>query len=166
MLPDATARETVARHTLALERKPRSPDALCSRVTIVSTNHELRTTLADVARAGGFLIEATVAEPAEAPPGILTVWDVPVLEPNWPARLGMLAKLAPVVALLGFADRQTVSLARQQGAVACLDLPCEVADLQTVLDRLTMGRLDQAHEVPPSPMGIRGRSTVPGRLGL
>ncbi len=36
-----------------------------------------------------------------------SVWDVPVLEPDWPARLATLAKSGPVVALLGFADRAT-----------------------------------------------------------
>ena len=154
VIPEATARETVARHALAIERQPRSPGGPRPRVAVVSTNYELRTTLAEAARSGGFLVEP-FSEPVDAPPGLAAVWDVPVLEPDWPARLSTLARSGPVVALLGFADRQAVTLARQHGASACLDLPCEVGDLLAALDRVAMIRHDLVHQVPPVPVGVR-----------
>ena len=160
ILPEATARESVARHALGLERKP--PPGL-PRVAVVSTNFELRTTLAEAARFGGYAPEPII-EPVDAPPGVVAVWDVPVLEPDWPGRLASLGKTSPVVALLGFADRPSVSLARQNGASACLDLPCEVADLLAVLDRLATARLpDPAHDVPPAPFGMKSRRIEPPR---
>lgn len=154
VIPEATAREVVRRHALAIERTPRPSGGTRPRVSVVSSNYELRTSLAEAVRAGDFLAEP-VAEPTDAPTGLAAVWDVPVLEPDWPARLGILARSRPVVALLGFADRQTVTLARLAGASACLDLPCEVADLLAALDRVATVRLDNAHKLPPHPVGSR-----------
>jgi CheY-like chemotaxis protein len=154
VIPEATARETVARHALAIERKPRPSGGPRPKVAVVSQNYELRATLAEAARSGGFAVEAS-SETVDAPPGLATAWDVPVLEPDWPTRLAVLARSSPVVALLGFADRSTVALARQRGASACLDLPCDVADLLSAFDRLATLRQDQAHEVPPQPLGKR-----------
>ena len=56
---------------------------------------------------------------------------MPVLESEWPTRLASLARLGPVVALLGFADRSTVTLARRQGAAA--------HDLRAALERMGLG---------------------------
>ncbi len=154
VIPEATARETVLRHALAIERPPRPVGVLRPRVAVVSTNFELRTTLADAARAGGFSVE-TAPEPDDVSPGVASVWDVPVLEPDWPTRLARLVRFGPVVALLGFADRSSVTLAKRHGASACLDLPCDVGDLLSVLDRVATTRQDPAHEVPPSPIGMR-----------
>jgi hypothetical protein len=154
VIPEATAREVVFRQALAIDRKPRPPGGPRPRIAVVSTNYELRATLAETVRSGGFLAEP-VAEPADVAPGLAAVWDVPVLEPDWPSRLATLARSDRVVALLGFADRQTVALARQAGASACLDLPCEVADLLAVLDRVVAVRQDSPHEVPPQPAGMR-----------
>jgi hypothetical protein len=154
VIPEATARETVLRNALAPERPARPPGGPRPKAVVASANFELRTTLAEAARAGGFAVEA-IADPLEAGPGVATAWDVPVLEPDWPTRLANLARSAPVVALLGFADRSTVTLARQNGASACLDLPCDVPDLLDALDRITAARLDPAHEVPPAPAGMR-----------
>ena len=160
ILPEATARESVARHALGLERKPSGNRP---RVAIVSTNFELRTTMAEAARLGGFAPEPIV-DPADTPPGVVAVWDVPVLEPEWPARLASLAKSSPVVALLGFADRSTVSLARRHGASVCLDLPCDIADLLGALDRLaTVRPREPAHDVPPAPMGKKTSRIEPPR---
>lgn len=153
MIPEATARETVLRNALASERRPRTTDGPRPRVAIVSANYELRTTLAEAARIGEFAVES-VSEPAEAMPGIATVWDVPILEPDWPDRLASLTRTSPVVALLGFADRASVTLARRQGASAFLDLPCDLADLLNALDRITNVRQDQSHAVPPPPAGL------------
>ena len=73
IVPEATARESVARLALLLDRRAARAG---SKVAVASTNFELRTSLAEVARSGGFAAEA-IADPAEAPPGITTVWDVP-----------------------------------------------------------------------------------------
>jgi CheY-like chemotaxis protein len=154
VLPEATARETVARHALAIERRPIRSGSPRPKISVVSTNYELRTTLAEAARSGGLAAEA-ISDVADAPPGVATVWDVPVLEPDWPDRLQRLAKSGPVVALLGFADRTTVTHARRSGASACLDLPCDVGDLLAVLDRVATVRLDHAHELPPPPVAMR-----------
>ena len=67
---------------------------------------------------------------------VLTIWDVPVLEPGWPDQLERRARLTgPVIALLGFADRASVTLARARGAAACLELPFDLDDLLYLIDR-------------------------------
>jgi hypothetical protein len=158
VLPEATARETVARHVGGRSR----PRGIRPPVAVVSGLHELRCTLADACRAAGYR-----AEPArdwsEAAPGSLAVWDVPVLEPGWPRLLEAQAATRAVVALLGFADRATVELARARGAAACLDLPCLPEDLTFVLDRLAPGtarpgarrRAGPGHVLPPAPAASR-----------
>ncbi len=161
VIPEATARATVARHALGLGRRAR-PAGSRPRVAVVSGNYELRATLADACRAGGYAAEPVPDWP-DVPPGVAAVWDVPVLEADWAARLARRSVTSPVVALLGFADRATVALAREHGASACLDLPCEVPDLWVALDRATVVRVGEpAHDVPPSP---RGRVTLAGTPG-
>ena len=120
VIPEATAPETVARHALGRptgpgRRRPRP------RVAVVSTDHELRTTLAEACRSGG-LRGRGGGRLGRRPPRGRRAWDVPALEPDWPARLAGPGAVAPVVALLGFADRSTVAVAREHGASACLDL--------------------------------------------
>ena len=153
VIPEATAPETVARHALEGGWMPRSPGPR-ARVAVVSTNHPLRTTLAEACRSAGYPAEAA-ADWSEIPGGVAVAWDVPVLEPDWPARLAARARTSAVVALLGFADRSTVASAREHGASACLDLPCDLEDLIGVLDRLNPARVHPAHEVPAMPMGLR-----------
>jgi len=154
VMPEATAREIVLRSALAIERKPRPSGGARPRVVVVSSNHDLRATLVEAARTGGFSVEG-VSEPVEATPGVAVVWDVPVLEPDWPERLAALSRKSSVLALLGFADRATVTLARSQGAFACLDLPCDIGDLLHTLDRMTSARHDTPHATPPAPAAIR-----------
>jgi len=156
ILSEATAAETVLRQALAIDRPLRPGPVAGARVVVVSSQFETRTTLSEVVQAGGFWVE-TVSDPLDVPLGSVIVWDVPVLEADWPGRLARLAKLGPVVALIGFADRATVRLARDQGASACLDWPCEVGDLLAVLDRVAKTRKDQGHEVPPVPFLKRTR---------
>ncbi|HMB08414.1 MAG TPA: hypothetical protein VKP69_32375, partial [Isosphaeraceae bacterium] len=136
-----------------------------SSVSVVCSDHELGQTLADACAALGY-----AAEPArgwsEAAAGGLAVWDVPMLEPDWPRALARRARAGRVVALLGFADRALVARARAHGAAACLELPCDLADLGFVLDRLATGRAAPPHEVPPPPAARRHRGRVlaePGR---
>jgi hypothetical protein len=154
LLPEATARDSVARHALEIPRATRPPGLPCPRVAIISANHEWRATLADAARLGGFAVEP-VAQPLDAPPGVAIAWDVPVLEVDWPDRMASLATFGPVVALLGFADRATVTLARSKGARVCLDMPCDVGDFLAALDRVATFRLDPPHAVPPPPRVLR-----------
>ena len=82
---------------------------------------------------------ARVGAPPAAPSPAdraLTIWDVPVLEPDWAERLERRARLTgPVIALCGFADRDVVVTAKARGAVACLELPYDVDDLIDVIDR-------------------------------
>ena len=152
VIPEATAAETVARHALAIDRRAR-PAGVRPRVAVVSGIYELRTTLADACRSGGYVPEAA-SDWSDAASGVIAIWDVPVLEAEWPAKLARRSSRSPVIALLGFADRTTVALAREHGASACLDLPCEVVDLLMTLDRVTIGRIgDGGHEVPPAPLG-------------
>ncbi|HWE38312.1 MAG TPA: hypothetical protein VG406_17200, partial [Isosphaeraceae bacterium] len=83
-------------------------------------------------------------------------WDVPVLDPRWPERMARRARTASVVALLAFADRETVATARRAGAAACLEWPCELDDLAHVLDRIAAGpRADAGHALPPAPAAGR-----------
>lgn len=166
VLPEATARETIARHVREGGRShaPDS-DAPRHRVAVVSRNFELRQALADACGAAGYPVRdsADWLEPAS---GLLTVWDVPVLEPDWSRTLGRHSRQGIVVALLGFADRALVREARANGASACLDLPCDPADLIEVLDRLAAARTDPVHEVPPPPWALRrGPRTVAGAGG-
>ncbi len=69
---------------------------------------------------------------------VLTIWEVPVLEPGWAERLGRRAvATGPIIGLMGFAERSTVTLAKANGACACLELPCDRDDLLEVIDRVT-----------------------------
>ncbi len=160
ILPEATARETVAHHASGPETPPRPPGPR-PRVAVVAAGFELRTTLAEACRAGGYPAEPAVDWP-DAAPGLVAIWDVPILEAGWPEKLARRARVAPVVALLGFADRATVDLARAHGASACLDLPCEVADLLNALDRVTSARIaEPARVVPPPHLGKIHRTKAP-----
>ncbi len=152
VLPEATAREIVARR-IAPAPTRRSPSIPRPRIAVVSTNSALRLALSDACEAGGYSVQAA-RDWSEAPPGP-AVWDVPMLEPGWIEDLSRRAKLGPVVALMGFADRASVSQARAHGAFACLDLPVDPVDLVTVLDRVPSSRPEPAHELPPPPVARR-----------
>lgn len=172
VIPDATARDTIARHLAAasgdgvgdgISGRPERPRA---RVAVVSTNPELRRTLADACEALGY-----PAEPAcdwsDATPTGPAVWDVPVLEPDWPRSVARRSRRGPLVVLLGFADRSNVAEARAHGAAACLELPCDLLDLGHVLDRVATPRGEPAHVVPPRPSARRATrpevaGTAPG----
>ena len=170
ILPEATARETIGRHLGTSEVRPR-PGGSRPTVAIVSANFEWRRTLADAAEAAGYPARPSAAWPesVEAP---LAVWDVPVLEPIWSATLKRESRGRSIVALIGFADRETVGRARAAGASACLDLLADPDDLRFVLDRLAdrlapparfpgRSRIDgPADPVPPVPAHARARTSV------
>ena len=80
---------------------------------------------------------------------VLTIWDVPVLEPGWPEQLERRARLTgPLIALFGFADRASVGLARARGAEACLELPFEIDDVLFLIDRAVKTRPPESWPMP------------------
>ncbi len=186
-IPEATAVETLSRHVGRLlerrdepRRAARSGD--CLPVQVISSNHELQAVLSEICLAEGFQVtsgrefpvnfqgRAEGASPAASQ--VLTLWDIPLLEPDWARSLEQRTHLGPVVALLGFADRATVGQARASGAAACLDLPVDGNDLVHVIERMnwklrpesskTEGRIEPAHAVPPAPASRakRGRAAI------
>ena len=138
VVPEATVRETIARHVAEGGERTR-PSVPRPRISVVSGHYELRQALADVVAAAGYSVVA-VSGWSEATSVGPAVWDVPVLETDWTRGLARRARLGPVVALIGFADRALVRQARAHGASACLELPCDPADLIWVLDRLAARR--------------------------
>jgi hypothetical protein len=137
ILPEATARETLPREVDRLlgRAAARRPDlgAGSVQVEVVSTDFEVRGLLREACRRAGY--QATDASNLQTA-AELTIWDVPVLEPRWTEQLERRSRFGPVLALLGFADRATVSAAREAGASGCLDMPCAIDDLIYVLDRI------------------------------
>ena len=162
VLPEATASETIARHVAGAGGEGRGgPSAGRTHsarpcIDVVSTNYELRETLAEICHAAGYPTRKG-ADWLELAPvsGSLAVWDVPVLEADWGRALARRSESGGVVALIGFADRAQVAQARAHGALACLDLPCDPADLIDVLERVSASRCDRNHEVPPPPRVLR-----------
>jgi hypothetical protein len=165
VLPEATARDTIARQLDADAAEggapPRRPSGPRPRVAVVGTNSELRRTLVDACEVLGYPAEPA-GEWSEAAPTGPAVWDVPVLEPDWPRALARRARLGPIVVLLGFADRALVVLAREHGASACLELPYDLLDLGHVLDRINAPRVEPGHAVPPPPSARRRARTAKG----
>lgn len=159
-LPEATARDAIARHVAEEPTSLRRFQAKAgSRVSIVSSNVPLRQMLCDACEAFGYTV-ASAPDWSSALPGGPAVWDVPLLDPQWPDALARRARLGPVIALIGFADRGLVAEARERGAAVCLEVPLDLADLAIALQRADENGKDQsrsqpAHEVPPSPAASR-----------
>lgn len=153
VVPEATASDTLARRLAVVN--PGAPRSLGNRprVSVVSTNFELREALGEACESAGFP-SVPARDWSEALPHGLAVWDVPILDPQWPRELAQRSRLGPVVALIGFPDRAVVREARARGASACLELPCDLADLVGVLDRLALVRPEAAHAVPPAPASV------------
>jgi hypothetical protein len=82
-VPEATARDTIARHLAA--GTPETLGAECvpagRRVAVISANAELRRALADACEALGYTPEPA-AEWADAAASGPALWDVPLLEPD------------------------------------------------------------------------------------
>jgi hypothetical protein len=113
---------------------------------------------------------------ATAAERVLTIWEVPVLEPGWPQRLEWRAhRTGPVIGLAGFADRVIVARAKEAGAVACLDLPCDLDDLTDAVDRAVSStppgawpipaRSEPAHVLPPPRRNARRRGSLAAASG-
>jgi hypothetical protein len=148
VLPEATAAETIRRHV----DPEGSARAHRPSVTVVSSLHDIRSTLHDVCRHAGYRVETADDTPDLAPRG-LVVWEVPLLDPQWPERLARRGRTSAVVTLLGFADRAIVTAARMAGAAACLEWPCDLEDLSYVMDRLAA--VEPGHTLPPAPALLR-----------
>jgi hypothetical protein len=100
--------------------------------------------------------------PVSATERVLTIWEVPVLEAGWPDRIDRHATATgPMIALMGFAERSTVTFAKAKGASACLELPYDRDDLLDVIDRVVRSadpekwplppRAEPSHVLPPRP---------------
>ncbi len=169
-IPEATAVHTLARHVRAALGEPspltsRRPSGANPKlgIAVVSANFALRQTLADAVKLLGFRSSLARDFSSGPPPGV-AIWDVPWLEPDWSREIARRAERGPLIALLGFADRALVAEAHAQGAVACLELPLDLADLASVLDRVIYesGLLMQpAHVVPPAPALLRKKAGTP-----
>jgi hypothetical protein len=160
VVPEATAGDTLARRLTAAEGGVTRPLGTRPRLAVVSANHEMRETLVEACELAGF--PATPARDwSEAPAHRLALWDVPVLERGWADEMARRSQLGPVVALIGFPDRALVAEARERGASACLELPCDLADLVAVLDRLTPLRAEPPHAFPPAPAAAAVRHAGP-----
>jgi hypothetical protein len=163
VLPEATASETIRRHV----GQPRARPALRPTIGVISGLHDVRGLLVDVCRGVGYRAEADDDRDDLAPRGVV-IWDVPMLDPGWPGRMARRSRSSSVIALLGFADREAVTTARESGASACLEWPCDLDDLAYVLDRVVaLPRADPGHFLPPAPASARRPETAevarPGR---
>jgi hypothetical protein len=184
VLSEATAPDVLPGHVRRLlatrEARERRAGGLEFRIEVAGGTEDLVRTLVDACTAKGYravqvadLGIAAAARAAGAGGGtderVLTIWEVPVLESSWPERLAQRARAAgPVIALLGFADRASVSLAKARGAVACLDLPCDIDELSDAISRVAErqpvdlwplpARAERPHLLPP-----RSRRRAPAR---
>lgn len=191
VISEATAAEVLPRHVKRIVGRPEDeakrvrPTELI--IEVVSHNHDLRQAIVDACAGTSLQVlaardlecprapgEARTRPQAAAPRPKLTIWDVPLLEPDWSQRLERRARLTgPVIALLGFADRESVTVAKACGAVACLELPYNVDDLCDVIVRVTRDRLPEfdmartrtepPHHLPPPPSRRkRSQEAAPG----
>jgi hypothetical protein len=177
VLFEATASDVLPRHVArAVEGRERrlariGPTGF--RIEVAGSNRYLCEGLVEACMTAGYRAVAVddldVAGRVGAPPAApapaeraLTIWDVPVLEPDWSERLERRIRFTgPVIALFGFADRDVVATAKAQGAVACLELPYDVDDLIDVVDRVGRCipadiwpkhvRVELPHRLPPHP---------------
>lgn len=143
------------------------------RIEVAGGDDELSRALVDACKAAGYTVAAIdeaeigglpAARPRQPrlPAGarVLTIWEVPVLEDGWASRLEWrVRRTGPVVALAGFLDRAVADRARSAGAVAALELPCDLDDLIDAVDRAVVEtraddwpippRAEPAHVLPP-----------------
>ncbi len=187
VLSEATAADVLPRHVARLldgraGRTARAENDPVVRVSVASASPELCRTISDACAAAGYRIEQaddqmvgerlpSSDEQSQAAEPCLTIWDVPVLE-EWTDRLERHARHnGPVVALMGFPDRNMVAVAKSKGAVACLELPLNLDDLVDVIDRIAHSlargarsapaRAESPHMLPPRPRRQAGDRRTP-----
>ena len=174
-IPEATAADVlpgrVAR-LIAGQSASEVPTARPSfRVEIACGTDELGDSLVETCADAGYRVEKVDdagfgedlrawVSPVATTERVLTIWEVPVLKPGWADRLGRRAiAMGPIIGLMGFAERSTVTLAKANGACACLELPSDRDDLLEVIDRVTRSiplgkwplppRAEPPHVLPP-----------------
>ncbi len=187
VVAEATAADILPRHVARLveRREGRSMRAETAgfRIEVAGGNHDLCQALVEACQGAGYrtlqvddLEIAAAAGPKRSPKTVaertLTIWDVPLLEPDWSQRLERRSRThGPVIALFGFADRETVTLAKASGAIACMELPYNVDDLIDIIDRAARTlyperwpipvRAEQPHRLPPPPRRRKDRQERP-----
>ncbi len=137
ILPDATAKDVIGRWVEV--KSSRRLRAVRPALVVVSQQFETREVLARSCEALGYSCKAIAERPNDidvSESGSCLLWDVPLLDSGWAKELEQATRSRTVIALLGFANRETVRLARSKGAAACLELPYDLADLAFVLDRI------------------------------
>jgi hypothetical protein len=164
-IPEATAADVLPGRVARLVAGQSEPELRTSspsfRVEIACGTDELGDSLLQTCADAGYRVEKVddsgIGEdlrvwvsPVATTERVLTIWEVPVLEPSWAERLGRRAVAAgPIIGLLGFAERSTVTLAKANGACACLELPCDRDDLLEVIDRVTRTIPPENWPLPP-----------------
>jgi len=114
-------------------------DNTASPIGILSANDALSSTLKDILLEWGYDPRCLGGwSDPRIHAGALLIWDVPTLSDRWEIRLRDQSRVRPILALLGFADRTIVNRARQAGAIASLDLPFDLGDLETILNRFAV----------------------------
>jgi hypothetical protein len=177
VLFEATAGDVLPRHVARVvegrEGRIARGDSTGFRIEAAGGNRDLCEGLVEACVTAGYpavsVDDLDAARNAGAQPSTpavaeraLTIWDVPVLEPDWVERLERRTRsTGPVITLFGFADREVVATAKARGAVACLELPYDVDDLIDVIDRVGRSipidkwpvrvRVEPAHRLPPRP---------------
>jgi hypothetical protein len=189
VLSEAAAPDILARHVARLLDEPRTrplrSSGIAFRIEVACGNPELAAALVEACTRAGHRAESidernlgcaparpiASATPAER---VLTIWEVPILEPHWAERLDRRVRATgPVIALCGFVDRTIAARAKASGACACLDLPCNLDDLLDVIDRVARAAsaeswplpawIEAAHVLPPRPRlrGVRNEMPSP-----
>ncbi len=177
VVSEATAEDILPGYVSRLverrDSRSKAPAGAGVRIEVAGANHDLCGTLVEACTNAGYTAirvpdlavdggTSPTARPTAGVERTLTLWDVPVLEPDWSGKLKRRSTSSgPVIALTGFADREIVTLAKASGAIACLDLPFHVDDLIDVIDRAVSTlppdrwpspvRAEQPHLVPPPP---------------
>jgi hypothetical protein len=145
--------------SFAVEVSGRNED-LCRTLVEVCVRAGYKAAAIDDLLAGDFAKARQAASSASE--RTLTIWEVPVLETGWSEVLERRAlATGPIIGLMGFADRATVSRAKANGAALCLDLPFEVEDLIDSVERVAVSRaleqwplparVEPPHQLPPRP---------------
>jgi hypothetical protein len=181
VISEATAADVLPRHVARLAGVPGESAARIEaprfRIEVAGGNHDLCQAVVDACAGAGYRtqrvadLEVAGATGAQSSPlrtdeHALTIWDVPLLEPDWAQRLERRAgTTGPVIALVGFPDREIVTVAKRSGAIACLELPYNVDDLIDIIERTSRtlsserwpipARVEQPHQLPPPPRGRR-----------
>lgn len=164
IVPESIAADLLASHSISTNPNRHQGDS--QPIGLLSANQALSNTLKDVLLEWGYDPRCLRgwSDPA-IPAGALLIWDVPMLSDRWEIRLRDQSRVRPILALLGFADRTTVNRAREAGAVACLDLPFDLEDLEKVLTRFAVntqlpGRMEpHQRKIAPSNREIRDTSS-------